>query len=119
MLNYSFSKRMNPPYFLSIDFHPELELLSAYLFQVFDRRIYEWIKEGIDSVFNQGVASIERDVEWYGAKIQPETTLIYSTLEDNSQEINEISTADFDAVLTVWFQEKEKYDAWKRQRTDC
>ena len=115
MLKYSFSKRTTPPCFLSIHFEPEFRWLPDYLFQVFDRRCYEWIKEGIDCAVNYGIEFIERDVEWYGAKIQPETTTIYCLLEDDSQEVDVISTTDFEAILAIWIEEKEKYDAWKRK----
>lgn len=115
MLNYSFLRRTESPYFLSITFKPELEFLSAYLFQVCNRRSYEWIKEGINSVIHKEVEFVERDMEWYGAKIQPETTLIYSLLEDDNLEGDEISTIDFDTILTVWFDEKERYDKLKNQ----
>ena len=109
MLIYKFTKRTEPPYFL-VTFEPELEFLSAYLFLIFDRKTYAWVKEGIDSVLNKGMGFAERDMEWYGAEIRPETTRIYPTLEDSNIEGNTIKTADFDAVLTAYIAEKEKYD---------
>lgn len=115
MLDYSFLRRTESPYFLSITFEPELKFLSAYLFQVRNRRSYEWIKEGINSVINNEAEFVERDMEWYGAKIQPETTLIYSLLEDDNLEVDEISTVDFNTILTVWSNEKERYDILKKQ----
>ena len=113
MLDYIFSKRLAPPYFLCIHFKPELEWLSAYLFQISDRRCYEWIKEGINDVVCKKVEYIERDMEWYGAKIQSETTLIYPTIGEDNQEAQVISTSDFADVISAWIEEKEKYDVWK------
>lgn len=114
MLNYSFTKRIKPPYALSVTFKPELKFLSAYLFHICDRKSYEWVKEGINRVINREVEFVERDVEWYGAKIQPETTLIYPTLEGDNPEVDVIRTIDFDTILTVWFDEKERYDIFKK-----
>ena len=110
MLNYTISKSTEPPYYMIFKFQQELEFLTAYLFLVGDRRCYEWIKEGIHSVMNQDTESIERDVEWYGALIQRETTFIYPTLEEDSSKGDTVSTEDFDRILTAYFQEKEKYD---------
>ena len=110
MLNYAISKSTEPPYYMIFKFQPELEFLTAYLFLIGDRRCYEWIQGGIRSVMNQDAESIERDVEWYGAIIQRETTFIYPTLEEDSSKGHTISTEDFDRILTAYFQEKEKYD---------
>ena len=115
MLDYSFSKRIKPPYVLNITFKPELKFLSAYLFHICDRKSYEWVKEGINRVINREEESVERDVEWYGAKIQPETTVIYPTLEDDNLEGDVIRTEDFDSILTIWFAEKERYDMLKNE----
>lgn len=115
MLNYSFTKRIKPPYVLSITFEPELKFLSAYLFHICDKKSYEWVKAGINSVINREVEFVERDLEWYGAKIQPETTVIYPTLEDGNLEGDVVRTEDFDSIITIWFAEKERYDMLKNE----
>lgn len=78
------------------------------------QKSYEWVKTGINSVINREVEFVERDLDWYGAKIQPETTYIYPTLEDDNTQGDVIKTADFDTVLTAWFTEKERYDIFKK-----
>ena len=62
MLDYNFSKRLTPPYLLCIHFKPELKWLSAYLFQISDRRCYEWIKEGINDVVCKDLYFLKIDI---------------------------------------------------------
>jgi len=117
MLNYKFLKRTTPPYMLSIVFEPKLNFLAAYLFHIMDKNIYEWIKKGIEDVLTCKMEIAERELEWYGAKIQRENTIIYSTLEleSLSPKMDIIKTEDFNKILMIWFQEKEKYDIEKKR----
>lgn len=117
MLNYKFLKRTTPPYMLSIVFEPQLNFLAAYLFHIMDKNIYEWIKKGIEDVLTCKMEIAERELEWYGAKIQRENTIIYSTLEleSLSPKMDIIKTEDFNKILMIWFQEKEKYDIEKKR----
>lgn len=116
MLNYSFFKEEKKrPFFLKINFQPELTVLSSYLFQVTDLQTYKWILEGINDVLSGKSNYVERDTEWYGANITSQDTTVYVLVDENNENTDVIDTGDFKTVLQAWWNEKESFDRRKCQ----
>lgn len=114
MINYYFERQtQNQPYFLKITFQPEQPILSSYLFQISDKQIYDWIVKGLNKVLSGKSEYVERDTEWYGAKITSQNTIFYVLVDEKDTETNVITTEDFKIVLNAWWNEKNFFEKWK------
>ena len=113
MLKYKFYYRQEKPRFLRMDFEPKLPILTCYLDDVF-KSSYDWVREGIDSVLNGEADCIERNAEWYGAKITKEITTFYVTIDEDNHDEDIVSTLDFKEIFEIWVREKEKMLSGKK-----
>ena len=114
MIKYTFYREEKKrPFFLKMNFEPELVILSSYLYQVVDLDTYKWILEGINAVLSGKLNRIERETEWYGANITYTDTIFYTPIDEDNNDTDIISTEDFKTILNLWWREKELFDKWK------